>query len=285
MIKKYILLAIVACLSSLFMFSQTKQEFSVWGMGGLSTLTYDLDKGERKNGFGGGVGVGYTHFFSEQLGILGGLEVSLYNAKANLDKISTNYSVTDIEGENFDYRSAISNYTEKQNAFYLNVPIMVQYLFGKDNRFYIAGGGKIGIPLTSKYKVEGATYQNSGYYEFEDKELTSPEYMGFGTFTDRKVDESMDLKVSFTVSAEAGLNWQLSAKQTLYTGFYCDYGLNNISKNSKGYFVEYNTEKPVDFGVNSVLNSDYTQKGKGYQFTDKVIPLAVGIKIRLAFGI
>jgi len=253
-------------------------------MGGLSTLSYDLDKGDRKNGFGGGVGVGYTYFFNDRLGLLAGLEFSLYSAKAEMVDLSTNYTAVDIEGESFDFRSKINGYTEKQNSYFLNIPVMLQYQFGTGNRFYIAGGGKIGIPVSSRYKIDGATFINSGYYEFEDKELTSPEFLGFGNFKDRNTKQDFDMKVSFMVSAEAGLSWSLSDKNKLYTGFYCDYGLNNTAKKNKNYFVEYNTEKPLDFHVNSIVNSNYAQKGKSYEFTDKVIPFAIGVKVRLAFG-
>jgi hypothetical protein len=145
--------------------------------------------------------------------------------------------------------------------------------------FYIAVGGKAGIPIIKKYDNTCESLTNTGFYERENAEYTEQEFMGFGRFDNRKTKGDIDLGIAFFASAEVGARLRFSNK-ALYIGAYLDYGLNNISNTNTLPIVEYNKSKPADFTVNSILNSQQNDKA----FTDKVSPLAGGIKIRMAFG-
>lgn len=262
---------------------QPKQEISVWGAGGLSTLKYSTDIGDNKNGFGGSFGVGYNYFFTDQWSLGTGLELSLYNAKTTFDTYSDAYKSNDGEYD-FEFRSTVNGYEEKQNTMFLNIPIIAQFqmpIFG-ENQFYAAGGFKFGIPVSKKYKVSSATLNNSGYYaqwsEQNGRELVmdSQEFMGFGKFDKSGDKKDLDLKVACILSLEAGMKWKVGEELSLYTGAYFDYGLNDINKNNDKKLVQYHTADPANFITNSIVHT---------KLTDKVVPMAAGLKVRLAFGL
>jgi outer membrane protein OmpA-like peptidoglycan-associated protein len=267
--------------------SQLKHEFSIYAGGGLSTLLYDLSTGKQNLGFGGLAGVGYTLFFNDYVGIGTGVEFALYNAKIKSDDFLSASSAVDKDGEVFLYKSRIENFQEKQTATFINIPLMLNLQSGGYHRFYGALGAKLGIPMSgSNYKYSAGTVTASGYYEHENLEYGEEHpFLGFGTFADGN-DGKGDLKfkLAYLASAELGMKWSLGKNTALYTGFYVDYGLNDIRKKGEG-IGNYHANDPQTIDLNSVLSSQYTKpNGKSQDFTDKVSPLAAGIKIKLAFG-
>lgn len=283
---KYIALITIFCSLCIVLKGQNKHEISVYGTGGLSAFKYDVITGDQKTGMGSSFGVGYTYFLSDKLGVTSGAEIALYNSKMNFDNLYNNYITKDYQEESFELRSTITDYEEKQNAMYINIPLMLQFQTGNKNKFFVAAGGKIGFSMDGRYKSSGASIKNTGYYEHEDYEYTTQEFLGFGTFASRKVDEEVKFKMSYMLSAEAGIKWTLKEDLFLYTGAYVDYGLNNIQKEiSEQAFIAYNPENPRDFFINSILSSQSMQDNKPEPFVDKISIMAAGIKIRLSFGL
>ena len=284
-IRIYILMIAAGLLSCATLIGQNNQEVSVYAGGGQSTLKYKTAVGKQENGTGGQFGIDYTYFFSEKLGFSSGLEIALYNAKMTVDDFSDKYMVKDIDEDEFEFRTTINNYEEKQNTTYLNIPLMLRFQTGNKNKLYVAAGAKIGIPLGGNYKINNSTIKNSGYYAEEDYEYTTQEFMGFGTFTDRKISDEIKFKMAFIVSAELGMKWTLKEGLYLYTGAFIDYGLNDILNEDKNKrLVEYNAASPRDFILNGALVSQYSNENKAERFIDKITPMSVGIKIRLAFN-
>lgn len=285
MIKKIIIAAVAGIFTCTAAYSQTsRHEISVWGGGGLSTLDYSTEIGDSKMKAGGLFGIGYNYRFTENWSISTGLELNFYNSKMKGQEFSDVYDTNDGEYD-FQLSSNVTGYIEGQKATYLNIPIMAQYelpVFG-ENKFYAAGGFKVGLPISSKYKVNRAIIHNSGYYPDLDITYYDQNFMGFGTFSRAGYEDDFDLKVSFMASVEAGLKWQLPHSLSLYTGAYFDYGLNDIKKSPDKRMIGYDTNHDENFVVNSVFSSQYVSDGKLTDITDKVIPISAGIKIKLAF--
>lgn len=289
---KYIIVTLaVGFLSSTTLLSQNqtqhKHEFSVYGATGLSTLKYETSVGNQKDLFGGSIGLGYSYFFTNNWALNTGAELSFYNAETTFNKLSDSYMTVDIDNNAFELRSVISNYKEKQNASYLNIPIMLQHQVptGSSHMFYAAAGMKLGIPLSSKYKTSGATIVNTGYYGEFEPEYPEQKFMGLGTFTDKNMNEDLKFKVAYLVALEAGMKWKLNSGMALYTGAYFDYGLNDIRESKRERdFVAFNLADPENFKTNSILMSKYSKAGNSENLTKKVVPMAAGIKLRLAFG-
>lgn len=267
-----------------------KHEFSVGLIGGIHTLDYDLSKGKQSKPFSGGIGVGYTYFFKKNIGLATGLDLAFYNTKVTLDELVGNHTAFDhYSQEYFDFNYTLRNYEEKQNALFINIPIMLHYQFtdGESVKFYAAGGGKIGLPISGKYKSEGADLSTYGYYPDSDVTLTSQTFRGFGDFATRKQDNEQKYKMSFSLAVELGAKWRLPNDLSLYTGAYMDYGLNDIHKKDKQqgqHLVMYNEMNPESHIFNGIANSSHVQNGEMRTMVDKVNLLAYGLKVRLAFG-
>lgn len=279
----FILIATIAItIGSIKGQNQSKHEISVWGAGGISRLKYNTDIGGNKGGFGGSLGIGYNYSFTDQWSIGTGLELSLYNAKTTFDSYSDSYNSNDGEYD-FQFRTAVTNYEEKQNVAFMNIPLAIQFqlpVFEK-NYLYLSGGVKFGIPVIKKYTVTKATMKNSGYYpqwsEQAGRELVmdTQEFMGFGIFNKDDIKGDLDLKPACILTLEAGMKWKIGKNLSCYTGMYFDYGLNSINKNNSKKMVQYNTPDPVNFINNSIIQTE---------LTDKIIPMGIGIKLRLSFG-
>jgi hypothetical protein len=91
----------------------------------------------------------------------------------------------------------------------------------------------------------------------------------------------LELTPAFFTAIETGVKWTLSAKFSLYTGLYLDYGVNNIwtQPSQEQKLIPYNTLNPPDYRPNSALVSSV----HGIPLADRIMPLAAGIKIGLAF--
>ena len=246
--KIYILLTAAIITSSAFAqdLRQRRNEFSIYGGGGLSSLQYDLNAGEHKIGFGGQAGLGYSFFFSPYWSLGTGAEVALYQAESKLSGYLDGYS-DELE---------FNNYRETQQAWYVNVPLMMQYQTGGKQKFFVALGGKVGFPVKATAEIR-------------DYSIAERTYDGSKT-------DLAKLDINLMASAELGIKWKICGKNALYTGVYADYGFNNIQKTNDKDFMQ-----GALLGTNtSMVESQFS----GKPFTDKITPLAVGVKIRFALG-
>ena len=281
--KRIILIVIVSSLCGMTGLAQ-QHEFSLNGGIGLSTLSYTPAVGEKNGGIGGQFGLGYRYYITPQWSGVTGIGYSIHNAGYKINSLEVNSRATDIDNDDFDFKSTLTGYEEKQKAAFLQIPLMGQYqnVIGT-HQFYGAAGFKFGIPLGGNYNASASTIKNTGYYaEPEDMEYEEQEFMGFGPFNNRAYNGKSQLNLAIFFSLEAGFKFMLQEKLSVYAGVFFDYGLNNISKPAKQPFVEYNSTNPRNFTVNSIAHSEYKPNES---FTDKIIPMAVGIKVALAFAL
>jgi hypothetical protein len=245
---------------------------SIYGGGGLTNFQHRI--AQQQLSFGGHLGVNYHYFFSPNIGIETGFEFAKYNAKLKADNLNSAHPAVDIQnGDPFEFRSVVNSYEEKLSANFIQLPIKLRYQFGKEQRYFVAGGFKVGIPLSAQYNSKAASFNNSGYYFKEEYEYTTQEFLGFGTFDGKASSGKQDFQTAVLASLEAGMRWTLNNNLSLYAGLYVDYGLNNVAKNASESLVLYNADKPAEFTLNSIANSH------------KTAPMAAGIKLRLSFNI
>ena len=281
--KKLIIIILITAAGSLHVLAQRNvHEFSIYGGGGLSALSYQLSSGDRNGGLGGNFGVGYTWcrsservtstgaIFRENWGIFTGLGLAMYNTKAKLDKQETvTRNQTDNEGDRFELHTLLADYKETQTAMFLNIPVMAQFQI---REYYVMGGFKLAIPVNAKYSSKDATLTNEAYYPLYDNWAKTQEFAGLGTFKGKDFDGQLNLGVTLMLALEGGMKWRLTSVLSLFTGVYFDYGLSNSYKGSSKSFIKYDSDKPADFKTNSVLSV----------YTDKVYITSVGLKLRLA---
>lgn len=172
---------------------------------------------------------------------------------------------------------------------YINIPLMLQFQHGEKNKWFMSAGVKIGIPVSGKYKSSASEIINKGYfYDTGNWGGESQEFMGFGTYANYKNDEDIDFNVVCLFSAELGMKWGLTDKMSLYTGAYFDYGLNDIVKggHDRSFTKLVETQDGIKTLNNSILNSSigYSNNTFTQELTERVVPMAVGLKLRLSFA-
>jgi outer membrane protein OmpA-like peptidoglycan-associated protein/opacity protein-like surface antigen len=284
-----------------------KQEFTINGFGGFSTLKYSIDGVDVNKGFAGGGGLGYNLFFSDHWGLTTGLEAAMYKATAKADKMTSGQIVSYYD-ENYLSEFTIGNFKETHHTWMVQVPLMLNWLAplnaAKTTHFYLSAGGRLGYAFEGKYKQSGKTtsyvstqISNNGVYQSDPKSM--------GAYSDSHCMKFA--KWNGILSAEIGLRWKLGRCTALYTGIYGDYGLTNIAPDASNTALlsipegDHPQEVQGLGKSHSILQAhkaDYMSNGStatraaSYQnfiqnkdrFVDKIHPFAAGIKIRIAFG-
>ena len=258
----------------------SQSEFSIFGGYGFTGLHCNAIAGNTTIGSGGQYGLGYRYFFSRSFGVGMNVAFAQYKTGFNAEKIDFAYSAIDIEGVEFEFRSKVTGYKETQEVAFLQIPVLLHLQIGN---FYLAGGVKAGIPLFGQYGSTASALYNSGYYPEDDYEYTTQRFMGFGAFNNIISEGDFDYRINpvFSVTLETGLKVKLGDIPSFYFGFYLDYGLNNTTYKRSLRFVEYNTNNPTDFKLNSVVNSEYS---RNKPIADKIAPFAIGVKMVFALG-
>jgi len=279
--KISIIILSLAITATVFAQETSKHEFSANAGGGLSTLLYNPNVGVQSNGFGYAFGLGYTFNFSENWAILTGADLAFYNSSYEAKALSYSYAIahppispTPPVGSDtrFEVTYEYTNYEENQAATYLNIPIMAQFSTSGNNKFYVAAGAKIGIPISATYKIDGGQLTLTGYSYYTAGEKYTKEH-GFGSSSPTN-EADMDFKLSCMLSLEMGAKWKLAERWNLYTGIYFDYGLNNISDTNEKRMVEYNESG------NHIYNSAIQSMPANI---DGINNMAIGLKIKVSF--
>lgn len=284
--KKTILLVFTLA-TTVLAFAQSKQEISVYLGAGPSSLKYDLgSSGETSSKFGPLLGVGYTYKLNSQWGIVSGLEMATYKTDVTASTLKNQYMTKDNYGNDFEWRLSLNNLEENQKGTYINIPLMAQFTPGNNGKFYTNFGFKVGLPMSGKYEAKYTKLVTSGYYPETGAEYTDINFRGFGEFGGSSQKGDIDFGVAFILAVECGLKWSLSNSMNLYAGGYVDYGLNNIVKDSgKSELIPYNNDNPTNFGYNSLMQSVQLDGSTTKPFVDKVVPFALGLKVRLGFSL
>ncbi|MBF0649230.1 OmpA family protein [Dysgonomonas sp. GY75] len=268
--------------------SYVPHELNLWMAGGFSSLNYRPNTGKAGTGIGYAFGIGYTRYISRNWGVSTGMEYALYRRHISIGNISSSYATHDADNNPIEYRSHMDYYREYQRSGLLNIPISLIYRAGRNNRYYASMGFKLGIPVYGRYTASGSTVATSGYYTDYHQEEIWQNDLGYGTFSVKTMERPLTLRTAYTGTLEAGMKWNVGIGTDLYTGFYLDYGLNNVAggvKTQKKHFVGYNYDNPSDPRINDLLSSVYGTSDNRLAFMEKVSPLAIGIKLKLAFAI
>jgi hypothetical protein len=242
-------------------------EFSIYGNGGIPLL---LPKGTPSpTGFNSEGGLGFTAFFSQQIGIHFGVGFGSYNIETKVDVFNTfTPELIDRNDLVFDLYTTLSDYKEFQKATFFSIPIMLQFQSNRTHSFYAMGGAKLQLLHQTSYESSIATFHNAAFYHYYNNWATTQTFAGLGTFKGTTTTGKFNYDLLTALSLETGMKWRIGSV-FLYTGVYLDYTLNNPAENHR---------KPLgDF-----IMPDQLPNLTLLTFADKIIPITAGIKLRLA---
>ncbi|MDR2843036.1 MAG: outer membrane beta-barrel protein, partial [Candidatus Symbiothrix sp.] len=265
-----------AALANYLKTSYCPHEISVWASGSISTLNCHPVFGKTNTGAGGAFGAGYTYFLSKNWGLSSGLEYAFYQRTISLNGFVDAYETLDILNNPIIYNTRINNYSEKQVAGLLNIPLLVQYQTGGNHLFYAAAGLKLGLPVVGKYSGSNAILTASGYYPDYDQTEMWQNDLDSGVFNRNENKVKLNLGVSVMGTLETGVKWNIGIGTNLYTGVFVDYDFNNALNGdySKKHLIEYNRNEPAHPIMNTVC-----------VLTDRFSPLSFGMKLKWTFSV
>lgn len=255
---------------------EKRQEVSLSLGAGIADLGFETLIGNCESSVGWGIGLGYKYNINSWWSLNMGLELSIYNSAFKGKSFQDSYTANDGQ-EDFEFSTQIASYEETISAMYLNVPVMIQYEM--ENGLYASAGLKVGMPMSASSSISNVSVTNTGYYSDINITYDQLKFRGFGTFDLPEKSQDLELKLSASVSFEFGYKMYFSKQMNLYAGVYVDYGLLDVAPDKDVRFVDYADGVENCFEVNSALNST---DGNGTPLLDKMTPMSLGLKLRMA---
>ncbi len=255
---KIILLSLFLSLSS----SLFSQELLFYASGGLSGHKYKSDLVNNRIKLGGNLGISYTYYLSDKMGINTGLEFGLYRNNLGFKhEYNHTTNILDDTGENFEYRVQTEGYTLSSYFTALAIPLMWQYRLGKKHNFYINSGLKLVIPQKIDVNVNADKVNLSGYYANDDLLVDDLPQHGFGTIANWSDNLNIEQKLTATLSLETGMYFNIKENSLLYAGIFFDYGLSNMLKENSAEqtdnkaLIKYNPTNIQDAKFNGMTGT------------------------------
>lgn len=228
--------------STMLFAQERKLHLFFGGNAGRTNFSYTIARGTPNPNLGFGGSIGAQYYFNKYLGIATGLDFSIFNTNTHFQEKKISFTdLIDEEQALYDITILLSNWTEKQKTYFLDIPLLMKFQckWGRKEMhgFYLGLGLKIQIPVFSDYtKSTGDLTVSVDYPELEEEEennINIPLPWG-----DLEANENFSwngknqLKRGCAIVGEAGLLIGLSKRVNLMLGVSVDYGFANIKKNA-----------------------------------------------------
>jgi len=280
-------------------------EFSIYADGGISTYCFfpmnnnipsinynsvfeTKSKVNSSLGFSSDFGVGFTGFFSQQVGIHTSVGFGLFNVKSSAYLFNITPKMYDSDNEEyFDLHTSLTGYTEIHKSMFVTIPVMLQFQtkqkqYWQWNRsqkagFYAMGGIRLNLLFNNRYEVGVEKLNNAAYLTGLGNWAATQMFAGLGEFTNNNLGFSNSGKLDFGImvmaALETGVKWRIDNNLFVYTGVFFDCALNDPSRREK--------RQPYEEIVwpEQLLN-DLTK----LTFSERTNLMVVGIKVRVAFS-
>lgn len=272
--KKTLFIA-AALISSMSITAQEKGHYlSVGGNIGSASLKYDLNGAKINNDIGYGAKIGYSFFFNRNWGIGSGVGINFYNteAKYNNNQVFFENLIDDL-GDPYKKEVFLENWTEKQNSYFFEIPLLIQFQHKFNNQYfgiYLNAGVKAIIPVKSNYEIENGSLETKGHYDLYGGVVFERIGHGFDLNQNFRPKDKNNLKIGFAATANAGFTYGITRCIDIYAGAFLDYGFTDIHKDK-----QHNTTVYLDNNHNPVYN--------GMINNQKVIPVNFGAELGLKF--
>lgn len=266
-------------------YGQSDWKASVGAQLNFSELHVDNETSTSSLSPSAGIQLGLSYQVTDRWSLHTGVGLSYVETTSRISNYSDQNDAVDLEGENFEFRYQLNEYSETQKSTVLSIPVALQYESkGAQTRFYSKVGASANLFLSPTIQGEATSLNTSGYYERFNGLLTAPRFAGFGTFNAIEFSENdLEIENSFNAFLELGIKERL-ASGWLYIGVFMEYGLNDLLVNKEGAsLLQYNQNNPQDFINNSVFNA--STGANGAALIDKVTLNMIGLRINYEFGI
>ncbi|MEC4113187.1 outer membrane beta-barrel protein [Myroides pelagicus] len=251
-----------------------KHELSV-GLGVGGTILYgSIPKNfDRKIGAEYKLDVLYDYYKKRNFSIGTGLMLSKGKVGIQASDISQSRDIQAEETRTFKYTSGL--YQESWDVTTIGVPLTVQYVIEGKVDVSIRTGFVYAFAIQSQAKMEWQDVNTSLTLKDYDVALTSPGFMGLGSFGALTENREVSIGNRLSWLIEVGMKKQIAFKQHIYVGLYADIGLNNQAskiESSDALLLDYTGNENTPLQLSTLVES----LGKKIKYSNA----SIGLKVR-----
>lgn len=270
--------------------------------GGYGSMGYSLGAdGKETGGFGGTAQLRYLYYFTPNWGIGAGVGFANYGSTGTLNTTTVfepNQYDSDIAqqtgmGEDYEHHVKTHDWQESQQAYMVDVPIMVQCTYPISQakmkngplKIYADLGADLGFTIAAARRLKGGSIDHVGWYKPWKLELENID--GHDFYTEQAADfETENKKLSLKMPAvglmaDLGVAIPLTSKLDLMVGCYANYTVNDICEQRQDIGWRHSTDE-TDYHNHAFMN-DYAGI-IGTQYAPSVHPWQAGVRIGLNFN-
>ncbi|MBO7458241.1 MAG: OmpA family protein [Paludibacteraceae bacterium] len=249
---------------------------------GVGSFNYPLEGGKTTFGISFAAGVGYTWFFRPFIGLQTGLSFTRIATTATLIDEMQWTGLTDYAGDEYIHHASFSDWTEKQQAYLLEVPLGLRFRYFANSKsrvgLHAAFGAKLALPIIVNYKHASGSVTHYAWYEYWQLELRDlPGRFETETVTtpqEESVAQRLNV-VNAEAYAELGIAFRAGERTEIHIAPYAQYMLNDFCA------IKRDDRTPLGF-ANAHNNYIFMSEYRGLIGTDKVgamHPWVAGLKI------
>lgn len=269
--------------------------------GGYSSMGYQLGADGRETGrFGGTVQLRYLYYFTPNWGIGAGVGFANYGSTGVLNTttvFSTGVNDSDVplggtKGEDYEHRVKTHDWTERQQTYMVDVPVLVQCTYPVKQammeygplKIYADLGADLGISVAASHKLTGGSIEHVGWYAPWKLELN--EIGGHDFYTEQASDFGTDnqpltLKMpAIGLMADLGVAMPLTDHMDLLIGLYATYTANDVRANRQD--IGWRQPNATGYRAHEFMNP---YDGLiGTQYASAVHPWQAGVRVGFNFN-
>ena len=242
--------------------------------------------GREHGSFGGVAEFKYAYFFHENWGIGLGVGFSHYTGYGILTQAKRFAGQTDTDGEAYTHLAVPRNWTERQAAYMIDIPLELQfhYPLNDDLGLYGGAGLKAGLILASDWRLKKGGIEHQG--EYEKWGLTVDNMPNHGFYTEQigtdfsTAKQPLNLKMpAIGVLADFGVSVKLTEQLNLLVGAFFNYTCMDVRPAG---VTELGWKQTQYSGAETYRNHDFMNTYAGEITSDyvkAVRPWEVGIKV------
>lgn len=203
--------------------------------GGYHALAYKLgDYGNKKDGFGFQVKLGYSHFFNPKVGVSTGLMSVNFKSTATLNYMQTIDKAVDEDNNLYTHRTYFHSLGEcqKQNLLVVPVEFVYRQAFNRRTELWLGVGLFGGFAVKNKFSTDDGNLETRRYYIEQNLEVYG-DYPQHHLYTESGFSGKSSSKVVVGGIFEPNLIIRLAPNVDLRCGLYVLYSFTQQNKSTK----------------------------------------------------
>lgn len=268
--------------------------------GGYSSMGYRLGADGRETGrFGGNIQLRYLYYFTPNWGVGAGVGFANYGSTGVLNTTTVftpHVNDSDVplggtKGEDYEHHVKTHDWREVQQAYMVDIPVMVQCTYPIQQvqmengplKIYADLGVDLGLSVAASRKLTGGSIEHVGWYAPWKLELS--EINGHDFYTESASDfetakQQLPIRMpALGLMADLGVALPLTSNIDLLLGVYATYTANNVCVDKQD--IGWKQTNATGYQAHDFMN-EYNGI-IGTQYASTVHPWQAGVRVGINF--